>query len=132
MSCSTRPFPWMTILGDQLIRDCIENIFILPGTLFSAPHFNGRYCGAAWKGAREDFSGCRGRQALIQPPPQADILIRGGEGPQFHCARRGCFRLSGRVGLLRRERRLLDDRSHPGEWPRLERWHSATRGAAQG
>src|SRR5260364_116646 len=50
---------------------------ILPGTLFSAPHFNGRYCGAAWKGAREDFSGCRGRQALIQPPPQADILIRG-------------------------------------------------------
>src|SRR5260364_298948 len=58
-----------------------------PWRLFSAPHFNGGYCGAAWKGAREDFSGCRGRQTLIQPPPQADILIRGREGPQFNYAR---------------------------------------------
>src|SRR5260364_187236 len=76
----------MTILGDQLIRYRIENIFIIPGALFSAPHFNGGYCGAAWKGAREGFSGCRGRQTLVQPPPQADILILSREGTQFNCA----------------------------------------------
>src|SRR5260364_92852 len=77
----------MTILGDQLIRYRIENIFIIPGALFSAPHFNGGYCGAAWKGAREEFFGCRGRQTLIQPPPRAEILIRGREGQLFNCAR---------------------------------------------